>query len=148
METESQFENPFGVVERICLRNTPWRDLEELRASMDEKNLNYVQFLFPYEKVTMDQLQGTAHKRLKGYDRGAFTLARLQSRVCKTADCGNCSRNGNMAEVIPYTMPDGTRVYVVDELSGKCPKWRAMQPAREAPVETEPAHEYAFGGAR
>lgn len=129
-------DNPFLRIMKICLRNTPWRSMEELRAAVDERNVNHVQSLFPQELVTLESLCGEG-RMSRAYDASAFSMARNQEAVCRSSNCFHCPFNGCLYDVFPREEL-GKRFYYVDFLK-RCPRWLSIQASRrpeEKPVQS------------
>lgn len=117
-------DNPFDQVLSTCLRNTPWDNLEDLRASVDERNLNFVQFLYPHDVVRMEDLRGFGRAETR-YDRPAFSLARNQDAICRVSNCLHCPYNGQLYDVYPIDTDEG-RSFCVD-FGNQCPRWMRIQ---------------------
>lgn len=119
-------DNPFQRILGICLRNTPWRNVEELRGAVDERNVNFVQFLYPQDAVRTGDLLGFGRKATE-YDRSAFSLARNQEVICRGSNCLHCPYNGHLYDVYPIDTEGGRRFYV--DFAGRCPRWMKIQEA-------------------
>lgn len=135
-------QNPFGAILDVCLRNTPWRDLGELRAAVDERNVNHVQSLYPGASVKLEDLRGFGRDTAV-YERPAFSQARHQDSLCRGANCGMCPVNGNLVDVLPKD-EDGRRTYYV-WFSGKCPKWLRIKTANAPKEEARANTGFGFG---
>jgi len=128
--------NPFAEILEICLRNTPWRTLDELRSAVDERNLNFVQSLFPQDLVQMEALRGFG-RGSTAYDRSAFAMVRNQEQVCRGSNCVRCPYSGHMYDVFPND-EGGVRGFYVD-FAGRCPRWVRIAEAsrpKEEPVRS------------
>jgi len=135
-------DNPFGRIVVICLRNTPWSTLEELREAVDERNVNFVQSLYPGDLVRLEDLAGFGRNEER-YDRSAFSLARNQAEVCRTSRCTSCPYNGHLYDVYPLEGKGKRRFYV--DFSNRCQRWVRIQAAMAPKEEPQENPRIGFG---